>query len=212
MKREPNTLGNVEIMEFDNKQKVIGALALLVVGYILFVQNQHFVSENRDLILVLVGVILGVVIALIWKGGNLLTAFLDPKEAARLFFINTKFGKDLMNEFNVARLGEGNNMVPLFNLGGCETFRRGDGMGGIYGPIFKGNPQSFYAVFDLRKKTVSDMDSNLVHWGRGPMDTKTFEKELERLVPFESSQAMRLARKAQVEAEKREAEAMAEEM
>jgi hypothetical protein len=196
---------------WDSKQKTIAFLIGGAIFLYLLSKGTTWFSDNRDLSMILVGCVIGGIIAWILLKQPLPTN-LDPKEAARLMFVCTKFGRDILNKHGVVRLGEGISAIPQLNFGACSTYRRGDGVGGIFGKMFPNDPLHYYIVLDLRNKSVSDNNSNLVHFGQGPMDTKSFEKELERLVPFESAPVMRLARKAQVEAQKKEAEAMAEEM
>ena len=197
---------------WDSKQKAIAVIVGIAIIFYLVTKGGTWFAENRDITLGLCFFAFGFIVAWLLRGQPLLPQNLDPKEAARLMFVCTKFGRDILNKHGVVRLGEGAQAIPQLNFGACSTYRRGDGVGGIFGKMFPNDPLHYYIVLDLRNKSVSDNNSNLVHFGQGPMDTKSFEKELERLVPFESAPVMRLARKAQVEAQKKEAEAMAEEM
>ena len=165
----------------DNFSRVLIVAIAAAVFFMFQSQLIEAYEAREDVFKFVGGMLLGALILHLYYSKDVgVKKFLDISEAANRFFTKTTRGRQICSQFGVERHRDGTWAKLSFT--DCRTIIRHDGIGAVAGPLFQGFTTHYIMVFDLFKKDISDLNSNLYLFDEAHFDLRDMEKELNRIV------------------------------
>lgn len=168
------------IIPEDANIRILIILFAIVILYLAWGSISLWLTENRDLVMLGAGLIIGGLIIwwLLQKPQQI--RILDPKTAFTLTLLNTNWGRDFRNMHHI-EVRDG--VQPVLNIAKCEIANRTDGIGIIHGTLLYPRPSYYAVLLDLKKHKVMDDDTNLMGFKIRFLDTKNEMKQIENIMP-----------------------------